>query len=150
MAFLELMSPIDTAKPDQMSTSSLAYLGDVAFELFVRSRYVWPNRRMSDLQNKVVSLVRAEYQSRLLQKMIASFPLTPAEQSVLARGRNANLTARKRLKAGQATAYQDSTAFEALLGYAYISDTRRFNEMLGWIKLELDALDGIQISRESY
>ena len=97
---------------------------------------------MSDLQNKVVSLVRAEYQSTLLQKMIASFPLTPAEQSVLARGRNANLTARKKLKAGQATAYQDSTAFEALLGYAYISDKRRFNEMIGWIKLELDALDG--------
>lgn len=58
--FLELMSPIASAKPDQMSASSLAYLGDVLFELFVRSRYVWPSRRMSDLQNKVVSVVRGE------------------------------------------------------------------------------------------
>ena len=57
---LELMSPISSAKPDQMSASSLAYLGDVLFELFVRSRYIWPSRRMSDLQNKVVSVVRGK------------------------------------------------------------------------------------------
>ena len=60
-SFYELMSPINTAKPDQMSASSLAYLGDVVFELFIRSRYVWPSRRMSDLQNKVVSVVRGKY-----------------------------------------------------------------------------------------
>ena len=54
----ELMSPIESVQPDQMSASTLAYLGDVVFELFVRSRYVWPERRMSDLQNKVVSIVR--------------------------------------------------------------------------------------------
>lgn len=58
--FFELMSPITSAKPDQMSASSLAYLGDVLFELFIRSRYVWPSRRMSDLQNTVVSIVRGK------------------------------------------------------------------------------------------
>jgi hypothetical protein len=57
---LELMSPISSAKPEQLSASSLAYLGDVLFELFVRSRYIWPSRRMSDLQNKVVSVVRGK------------------------------------------------------------------------------------------
>lgn len=60
--FFELMSPVHTAQPDQMSASSLAYLGDVLFELFIRSRYVWPERRMSDLQNKVVSIVRGKDQ----------------------------------------------------------------------------------------
>ena len=58
--FFELMSPITTVKPDQMSASAQAYLGDVVFELFVRSRYVWPSRRMSNLQNKVVSVVRGK------------------------------------------------------------------------------------------
>jgi hypothetical protein len=56
--FFEFMSPIDSVQPEQMSASTLAYLGDVVFELFIRSRYVWPERRMSDLQNKVVSIVR--------------------------------------------------------------------------------------------
>mmetsp|Transcript_17307 Transcript_17307/g.36032 ORF Transcript_17307/g.36032 Transcript_17307/m.36032 type:complete len:162 (+) Transcript_17307:167-652(+) len=66
--FFALMSPVPSAKPDQMSASSLAYLGDVLFELFIRSRYVWPSRRMSDLQNTVVSIVRAEAQSELLKR----------------------------------------------------------------------------------
>ncbi len=61
--FSELMSPVASAKPDQMSASSLAYLGDVVFELFVRSRYVWPSRRMSDLQDKVVAVVRGKLHS---------------------------------------------------------------------------------------
>jgi len=38
--------------------------------------------------------------------------------------------------------YQDSTAFEALLGYTYISDKVRFIEMMSWMKLELDKTDG--------
>jgi hypothetical protein len=58
--FFELMSPVASAKPDQMSASSLAYLGDVVFELFIRSRYVWPSRRMSNLQDKVVTVVRGK------------------------------------------------------------------------------------------
>lgn len=56
----ELMSPVSSAQPDQMSASSLAYLGDVVFELFIRSRYVWPQRRMPVLQNTVVGLVNGE------------------------------------------------------------------------------------------
>ncbi|KAL3793823.1 hypothetical protein HJC23_006183 [Cyclotella cryptica] len=144
--FFELMSPATTAQPDQMSASSLAYLGDVLFELFIRSRYVWPERRMSDLQNKVVSIVRADAQASLLKKFIKSFPLTPAEQTVLSRGRNANLSARKKMKGmgdsvGGASVFQDSTAFEALLGYAYIYDKQRFAAMINTIKLCLDESD---------
>jgi hypothetical protein len=44
----------------QMGPTSLAYIGDVIFELFVRTRYVWPARRTSDLQNKVVNVVRGK------------------------------------------------------------------------------------------
>ena len=57
-SLLELVSPVASVRPDQMSASSLAYLGDVVYELFVRSRYVWPSRSMSKLQDKVVSVVR--------------------------------------------------------------------------------------------
>ena len=58
----------------------------------------------------------------------------------MARGRNANLTARKKGKGGE-SAFQDSTAFEALIGYVYIQDKMRFNDMMNWIKLELDEID---------
>ena len=62
------------------------------------------------------------------------------EQNVLARGRNAYLTPKKK-QSGGASAYQDSTAFEALIGYTYISDKHRLHEMINWIKLDLDELD---------
>ena len=58
--FSELMSPVSSSQPDQMSAAALAYLGDVVFELFIRSRYVWPQRRMPQLQNTVVALVNGE------------------------------------------------------------------------------------------
>ena len=38
----------------------LAYIGDVVFELYVRSRHVWPSKRTSDLQNHVVAIVRGK------------------------------------------------------------------------------------------
>jgi ribonuclease III family protein len=77
-----------------------------------------------------------------LQKFVDNFTLTSAEQAVLARGRNASLTARKKGKGGESM-YQDSTAFEALLGYTYINDKVRFTEMISWMKLELDKMDGM-------
>ena len=83
----------------------------------------------------------AEAQSKLLHKFVNDFSLTSAEQAVLARGRNASLTARKKGKGGESM-YQDSTAFEALVGYTYINDKVRFTEMISWIKIELDKMDG--------
>jgi 23S rRNA maturation mini-RNase III len=87
-----------------------------------------------------------KHYSKLHSRFIEQFPLTPAEKSVLSRGRNANLSARKKMKgmsnsgAGP-TDFQDSTAFEALLGFTYINDKLRFVEMIDAIKSELDMMD---------
>lgn len=51
------MPPVD-CRVDRMSPTDLAYIGDAVYELVVRSSCVWPPKRTSDLQNKVVSLVR--------------------------------------------------------------------------------------------
>ena len=57
-SLLEFLSPITSCKVNQMSGTDLAYVGDVVFELFIRSRHVWPSKRTSDLQNTVVGIVR--------------------------------------------------------------------------------------------
>ena len=56
-----LLLPSPKCNPTQMSPTSLAYIGDSVFELFVRSRYVWPSRRTTDLQNLVVAKVRGKF-----------------------------------------------------------------------------------------
>ncbi len=57
---LTMLQPMSSCDVDQVSPTTLAYLGDVVFELFARSRYIWPSRRTTDLQNIVVNSVRGK------------------------------------------------------------------------------------------
>ncbi len=63
--------------PSQMSPTSLAYIGDVVYEMCIRCRYVWPTRRTTDLQNVVVAKVRGTF---LLSSSSSVFCLTFCEQ----------------------------------------------------------------------
>ena len=80
--------------------------------------------------------------------------LTDKEKSVLKRGRNAvgNSGSRKRGPkrlysqnnngdGNNAKIYQDSTAFEALIGYTYICDISRCMTLLQFIQTEFDKMD---------
>mmetsp|Transcript_10385 Transcript_10385/g.15950 ORF Transcript_10385/g.15950 Transcript_10385/m.15950 type:complete len:188 (-) Transcript_10385:200-763(-) len=121
LSLLGVLSPADNCKPDQMGASALAYVGDVVYELLVRSKSVWPELRTADLQTKVVSLVRAEHQAKLLARLKEDFPLTQKELNVLSRGRNGSVKGNRR----NAAAYNDSTSLEALLGYVYITSQQK-------------------------
>ena len=56
-----ILFPSNNCTIEQVSPSAMAYIGDVVFELFARSRYVWPAKRTTDLQHSVVNLVRGMY-----------------------------------------------------------------------------------------
>ena len=62
---MPLLLPITNCNPTQMSPTSLAYIGDVVYEMCIRCRYVWPSRRTSDLQNVVVAKVRGKIDFKL-------------------------------------------------------------------------------------
>ena len=150
--FPDLLRPRSDCDVDQIGPVQLAFLGDVVFELFVRTHYVWPARRTSDLQTRVVDTVRAEAQSELLADLTSNFDLSDKEGAVLARGRNAGTTggggkrrSPQRFRGSKngafASTYQDSTSFEALVGYTYISNPGRCFEMLNWIRSRLGERD---------
>ncbi|GKY92598.1 hypothetical protein MPSEU_000229900 [Mayamaea pseudoterrestris] len=135
-SILHLLRPSTDRRIEQMSSTDLAYIGDAVFELLVRSKTVWPSKKTSNLQSIVVGLVRAEHQSNLLAKLRTDFDLTLMEQQVLSRGRNSSTNSSKNRR--NPVAYQDATALEALIGYLFISDTRRCQELLTWIRTNLD------------
>ena len=56
----QLLLPHEKCQVDRLSGTDLAYIGDVVYELFIRSRTVWPPKRTSDLQNQVVAVVRGK------------------------------------------------------------------------------------------
>jgi len=141
----------------QMSTSSLAYIGDAVFELFIRSRYVWPMKKSSNLQKVVVNKVRAETQSYLYQKIRTNFQFTPEEKSIVSRGRNSAATGKRRSSGpkrfysvqqrnsngggGGPEVYQEATALEALVGYTYLKNPTRCFDILNFVSNELDVMD---------
>ena len=78
----------------------------------------------------------AEHQSKLLSKLKAEFTFTEKEKQILSRGRNAG-SGRNNNRRDPA-AYQDSTSFEAILGYMYIASPTRCEELLSWIHNNVD------------
>lgn len=82
--------------------------------------------------------VTAEHQSDLLTKIKAEFHLTDKELQIISRGRNAGSSRNNNRR--NPVAYQDSTAFEALLGFLYIDKPHRCSELLYWIDAVVDDL----------
>jgi ribonuclease III family protein len=78
----------------------------------------------------------AEHQSKLLSKLKEEFSLTEKEKQILTRGRNSGSGRNNNRR--DPVAYQDSTAFEAVLGYMYIASPGRCEELLSWIDDNVD------------
>ncbi|NES64837.1 MAG: ribonuclease III [Okeania sp. SIO2D1] len=111
--------------------SSWAYLGDAIYELFIRSYYLIPAKRSRSYHQLVVAQVRAESQAHHLHNLKPH--LTSLELDILKRGRNAAFRKPKRL---DPEVYQQATSLEALIGYLYLTDPQRLNQLLGYIELD--------------
>ena len=109
------------------SPLTLAYIGDAAYELVVRTFLVdQGNSRPDKLHRKASSMVKAAAQAAMAEALKDS--LTEEELSVYRRGRNANVHSIPH-HASRAQ-YQQATALEALLGWLYLNGQRaRINEL---------------------
>jgi ribonuclease-3 family protein len=116
----------------QLSPASLAYLGDAVYELYIRTRYLLPPKRVADYHNQVVARVRAESQAECLR--VLEPHLTDGEREILRRGRNATLGCPRRLPL---SLYQQATSLETLIGYLYLRDSQRLSQLLAKLKLDL-------------
>jgi ribonuclease-3 family protein len=125
----ELESIDDRLK--QLSPVSLAYLGDAVYELYIRTRYLFPPRRISDYHDRVVARVRAEQQAADLERLDPY--LTDREREILRRGRNAATGKPRRL---DPRTYQQATSLETLLGYLYLQDPPRLHHLLETLALD--------------
>jgi ribonuclease III family protein len=137
-ALLNERSLRDSPLLQQLSPAALAYVGDAVYELYVRTRYLFPPKRLQTYHDQVVAQVRAESQARHLQSLHPY--LSEGEREIVRRGRNA---ASKRPKRLEANVYQQATGLEALLGYLYLSDLHRLVQLLDQLRvnqqIELEA-----------
>jgi len=103
----------------------LAYMGDTIYDLFVREKLVRRGGKVKNLHKEAVSYVRASAQSAAFLRIEDS--LTEEEADVARRARNAHQNPPKNADAAD---YHRATAFEALLGYLYLTDRRQRAEEL--------------------
>lgn len=116
---------VTTPELQRLSPAALAYLGDGVYELYVRSRYLLP-QRAQNYHRRVVAQVRAESQALQLARILPY--LTPKELDMVRRGRNAVKKCPKRLAP---EIYQQATSLETLIGYLYLQDMNRLMELFG-------------------
>ena len=111
----------------------LAYLGDAYFELFIRSYIVSLNDlKVKDLQKIVTSIVSAKGQANLLNKLIDDNKLSDLELDVVKTGRNHKTNSPP--KNTDIITYKYATGFEALIGYLYLNNKERLEELMNIIK----------------
>ena len=108
-----------------VSPVALAYIGDAVFELYIRMHFLWPPQRIQAFHQCVVSQVKAEQQADYLSQLVPH--LSETEADIVRRGRNATSKSPRRLSA---QIYRQATAFEALIGYLYITNQSRLSELL--------------------
>ncbi|HEY9606932.1 MAG TPA: ribonuclease III domain-containing protein [Allocoleopsis sp.] len=131
--FTQLLSctTYSNSQLQQLSPASLAYLGDAVYELYIRTCYLLPPRRISDYHQQVVGQVRAESQANHLRSLEPY--LTEPELDILRRGRNAVTGSPRRL---DPKIYQQATGLETLLGYLYLTDPQRLLQLLAHLELD--------------
>ncbi|WP_008317028.1 Mini-ribonuclease 3 [Leptolyngbya sp. PCC 6406] len=122
-----VLEPFPESQLREISPQALAYIGDAVYELFVRGCYLLPPRRIQTYHQQVVSQVRAEQQALTLSALRPH--LTPLEESILKRGRNAAPTRGHR---ATAAVYGQATGLETLLGYLYLADPQRLKALLSY------------------
>lgn len=106
-----------------------AYLGDCVWELFIRELIIKKTQKQ-DLMHKITTkFVNAQAQADILE-FIMQF-LNENELNIQKRGRNLKITINKK---SNPKIHTLATSFEVLIGYWYLNDKNRLNEILNHIK----------------
>lgn len=124
--FIELKRDIIEVK--LMPPLTWAYIGDCVYELYIRTKLVNETKlKPHELHIKAIGYVKAKAQAEILKNIYDK--LTEEEKDIVRRGRNAEN--HHLPKNANVQEYMYSTAFEALIGYLYLTkQNERLKEIL--------------------
>ena len=117
---------------NQMSPLTWAYVGDCVYELYIRTKLVDTTKlKPHELHIKSVKYVKAQAQAETLKKLETI--LTEEEKEIVRRGRNTQT--HHIAKNASMQDYMYATAFEALIGYLYL--TKQDDRLFEMMKMEI-------------
>lgn len=114
---------------EEISLRNYAHLGDAVWELFIREITILHAQKTKELHKLTTDKVNAKFQQELLLKL-RDF-LNEEEFKLTVRGRNLPVPAGRRANQRE---YRMATAFEVLIGWLYLKNKKRLDELLHQIK----------------
>ncbi len=114
----------------QYNGLTLAYIGDVIYELRIRNFVLTLGlTKVNDLHLKAVHFTKGKSQSKVMHYLLDNNLLNELEIDMFKRGRNSNVgKVRKNITRSE---YLEGTGFESLLGFLYLSKkNERLNEII--------------------
>jgi ribonuclease-3 family protein len=120
----------DKVDAKQLNSLALAYMGDAVFESYVRRHLLQSGKvRPHRLHIAGTKYVSAKAQCYILFQLMDANMLNDEEMAVVMRGRNAKSGTVP--KNTDVQTYRYSTAFEALMGYLYLTEKEdRLEELI--------------------
>eukprot|EP00897_Mesotaenium_endlicherianum_P008932 jgi/Mesen1/8067/ME000432S07355 len=113
------------------NAAALAFLGDSIYELYARRHFLTPPQTVEKYCRRVTAVVCCEAQDSLLCALLKSDFLTPDERAVVRWGKNVSSGNRKAKGRAGNLVYASASALETLIGYLYLTDSARLDEVMG-------------------
>lgn len=132
--FIELKK--DEKEVNLMPPLTWAYIGDCVYELYVRTKLINETKlKPHELHIEAIKHVKAQAQAETLKRIYEN--LSEKEKDIVRRGRNAEN--HHLPKNANVQDYMYSTAFEALIGYLYLTkQNKRLQEILNKVSVIVD------------
>lgn len=111
---------------------ALAYMGDAVFELAIREYLLGTGKtKPNQLHRTATRYVSAKAQAAIMEEMLSQEVLKEEEVSYYKRGRNSKINTKA--KNTDIQTYLQSTGFESLMGYLYLTkQTERMETLIEW------------------
>lgn len=108
---------VDIVDTREVNVKTLAYIGDVVYELYIREHVIENSReQVNKLHKKTIKYVSAKAQAKVVANIESE--LTDEEKDIIRRGRNAD--ANTVPKNTDVVTYKIATGFESLIGFLYL------------------------------
>ncbi|MBE6152622.1 MAG: ribonuclease III [Firmicutes bacterium] len=117
---------------NNLNALELAYIGDAVYEVSIREHLLKKGiRKVNNLQKEAKKFVSAKGQFETLNKLFETQFLTQEELEVVKHARNYKSVSKP--KNTDIITYKYATGFEALIGYLYITNISRLEELINKI-----------------
>ena len=117
---------------NELNIKNYSHIGDAFWELYVREKTIFMTENLKKLHEYTVSFVNASFQTKLLNDLKEY--LTDDEKDLVRRAGNIKTSTARRINRNL---HRTATEFEVLLGYCYLHNKERLNQLLSLIENQI-------------